>query len=46
LRERLNDSLDYEWNEVGAHLLTPIVDHHSDIAFNIPEADVQPITSH
>lgn len=44
LRERLTGPLQYKWNEVGAEMLTPIVDSHQEIVFNIPESEVQPVT--
>lgn len=44
LRQRLAGPLQYDWNEVGAAMLTPIVDGHQEIVFNIPESEVQPVT--
>lgn len=44
LRERLKGKLDLDWNEVGEAMLTPIFERHLDIAYAIPEAEVQPIT--
>jgi hypothetical protein len=44
LRARLSKSLDYNWNEVGAEMLTPIVDRHVQDVGIASEAQVQPIT--
>lgn len=44
LRNRLECGLDYGWNEVGAEMLTPIVDRHlKEVAF-MSEEEVQPVT--
>lgn len=43
LRERLAGRLEYQGNEVGRDMLTPIVNQHLDGVFEIPEQDVHPV---
>lgn len=43
LRERLAGRLEYQGNEVGRDMLTPIVNRHQDVVFEIPEQDVHPV---
>ena len=44
LRRRLDGPLDFEWNDAGSTMLTPIVDEHREITFEIPESEVLPVT--
>ena len=44
LRRRLTGPLDYDWNEVGAAMLTPIVDRHADSVAVLNERQIQPVT--
>lgn len=44
LRRRIAGPLNYNWNEVGAEMLTPIVDRHVGDVSEIPEKIVQPVT--
>lgn len=44
LEARIAKSLDIEWNELGAALLTPIFDRHTDSVYAIPERELQPVT--
>jgi len=44
LRRRLKGSPYYHWNEVGAAMLTPVVERHRAISFDIPEQEIQPVT--
>jgi hypothetical protein len=44
LRSRLLGALEYDWNEVGAGMLTPIVDKHLGHVAILPERSIQPIT--
>lgn len=45
LRKRLEGPLQYTWNEVGAAMLTPIIDryHYRASVYAIPEAEVEPV---
>lgn len=44
MRQRLQCNLDHDWNEVGATLLTSIVDRHRGEVAEVSEEEVQPIT--
>lgn len=45
LRRRLCVNAPYRWSEVGANLLTPIVDQHLDKVHLFPEVQVHPIVA-
>ena len=44
MRARIEDSLEFEWNDLGAAMATPIVDRMIDDVVIIPEAEIQPVT--
>jgi len=44
IRRMLSERSSFEWNEVGAWAITPIVDELAESCFLFPEAKIQPIT--
>jgi hypothetical protein len=45
LRKILKEKTQFKWAEVGAHLLTPIVDQHLDSVFLFREEQIHPIVA-
>jgi hypothetical protein len=45
LRQRIQQNTHFRWAEVGAHLITPIVDQHLGLVHLFPEAQIHPIVA-